>query len=374
MNSFGSRFRSRLFPHAVPVSLLFIGGCARIPEMPAVDRSSIEIVRSASSLSEIDAGFSNTLQILWFGSACHEIRLGGMSVVTDPFVTNGIKLRGLKSDGIRVKQTLGLLHPPEAVIVNHSHYDHLLDAHEALSLPDWRNAKVPLYGSATTCNLIAAWNDKHVSDRCHAVNAGDEFTPQANPRLKIRAFQGRHNPHLSCGVLLFDGTLDHPLELPDTVSDYVCGEVLNYLIEMTSPDGTTFKVVFLGGPGNPDWIPKGIAPVDVVIAPTPGVEHLDGHLIKHLEVLRPRHIVLNHFNNFLKADPDPNRPRAKDPDERTLPIDFPKAQWLAREIQKHYIAKQGVDSVFEKLHIPSLSRMTARGKARNVILIGKPRG
>ncbi len=348
------------------VAILLAAGCAQVPEMPAVDGASIEIVRSAKSLSKNDAGFVDTLQILWFGSACHEIRLGELSVVTDQFVTNGIKLRGLESDGERVRQTLGLLDPPAAVIVNHAHYDHLLDAHAALSLPDWKRARVPLFGSATSCNLVAAWKDDEVSSRCNPVNAGDEFVPRANHRLRIRAFQGRHNPHLSCGVLLFDGTLDHPPERPETVFDYVCGEVLNYLIEMSSPDGTTFRVVFLGGPGDPDWIPKGIAPVDVVIAPTPGVEHLDGHLIKHLEALRPRHIVLNHFNNFLKSD-------ASDPDERSLPIDFPKAQWLAREIQKHYIAKQGADSVFEKLHIPSLSRMTARGKARNVILIEKPR-
>lgn len=359
--------------HTAIVSLLLAGGCARVPEMPAVDGSSVQIVRSATSRSKGDAGFSDTLQILWFGSACHEIRLGDLSVVTDPFVTNGLKLRGLVSDPERVDKTLGMLDPPAAVIVNHAHYDHLLDAHAALSLPAWKNAKVPLYGSPTCCNLIAAWKDDEVSARCHPLHAGDRpvLGLPTNHRLRIHAFRGAHNPHLSCGKLFFDGTLSHAPEKPDTVFDYVCGEVLNYLLEMTSPDGTTFKVVFLGGPGDPAWIPKGIAPVDVVIVPTPGVEYLDGHLIKHLEKLRPRHIVLNHFNNFFAADAGKKHPDAKDPDERTLPIDFPKAQWLAREIQKHYIAKQGAGSVFEKLHIPSLSRMSSHGNARNVILIEK---
>lgn len=377
-------FPESLKPSALPLLplvMMLVTGCAKVAEMPAVDGATIEVVRSKESRSKGDAGFSSTLQILWFGSACHEIRLSDLGVVTDPFVTNGLTLGALDSDPHRVGETLGRLRPPAAVIVNHSHYDHLLDAHAAMSLPDWKKDRVQLFGSPTTRHLLAAWRDAEVTSRCHALTAGDAPVTSGNGRipgvpagyqLRIRAFRGAHNPHVGCGKVFLSGTLQSPPDKPDSLFDYPCGEVLNYLLEMTSPDGSAFKVVFLGGPGDPSWIPKASAPVDVVIVPTPGAAFLDKHLVRHLEILRPRHIVLNHFNNFFACDAGHDHPTAKDPDERNLPLDFPKVQWLSREIQKHYIARQDGRSGFEKLHIPSLTRMTSRGVAKNVILITKP--
>ena len=52
----------------------------------------------------------------------------------------------MTSDPERVAATFGRIAPPDAVLVNHSHHDHILDAYPAMSLPQWKARRVPLYG------------------------------------------------------------------------------------------------------------------------------------------------------------------------------------------------------------------------------------
>lgn len=151
----------------VPLLAAVFCSCMSEPRMPAMDGAVVEVRRSGVSLAPGDPGYADTLQLFWFGSGCHLIRLGHLSVMTDPFVTNGTRITNARTDPQRVAATFAKLSPPDAIVINHSHIDHLLDAYAALTLPAWRDARVPLHGGRSSRNLLAGWNDDEVLARHH---------------------------------------------------------------------------------------------------------------------------------------------------------------------------------------------------------------
>ncbi len=56
-----------------------------------------------------------------------------ISVLTDPFVTNELDLFHMGSNPQRIRTTLARIAPPDCVLINHSHHDHILDAHAAMA-------------------------------------------------------------------------------------------------------------------------------------------------------------------------------------------------------------------------------------------------
>jgi L-ascorbate metabolism protein UlaG (beta-lactamase superfamily) len=342
--------------------------CMSGPKMPAVDGAVIEVRRSDVSINKGEAGFSDTLQLYWFGSGCHVIRLGDLSVLTDPFVSNGPPLIYLKSRKERVAETFGRIEPPEAVLINHSHFDHFLDAYPALALKEWREARVPLHGGLTCRNLIAGWKDDDVTRRCHEISKGGgpvrvNGVP-AGYKLDVNAYPGTHGPHLKCGYTAFDGSVTDPLPSPPhSIDDYKTGEAFNYWIKV-SKGAKSFTVFYLGAIGDLEAIPERFPdgrPLDVVLLCAPGADKVPGYPEGALIRLKPRHVVLSHFNTFLKEDPDEQLSVGRS--------DLVRLDRLSRQIQSVCLDKKNGYPGFEKLHIPAITRMESFGIARNVIRI-----
>lgn len=357
---------------ALAIALIMLGvvamlSCARPDPLPSADGTVTEIRRSDSEILPGEAGYETTLQVKWFGSACHEIRLGELSVVTDPFVTTGPFIQPgpdqrMESDPDVVKSTLGKLRPPDAVVVNHGHHDHLLDAREALGLENWKD--VPLYGGRTCLNILAGWGDAALDARCH-----DSLellrTPVPVNGLRIRSFRGRHAPHLACGSwreTLLDGKVDSPCTRPPAfITDYKAGEVYNYLVGFPH-GGRVVRVFLLGGPLDADSLPAG--PVDVVFLCSPGGGKVDPEFrfpAAHLEKLDPRHIVINHFDN-LTAEPGS---QGREQQAALLGRDLAQLPWIVRQCQLHAASHPRL----EKIHVPALTKFDPSSRARNVIRI-----
>lgn len=356
---------------AVSVGLVvLLATCSQSPKMPAIDGAVIEIRRSDGPVSPRDPAFENTLQISWFGSACHLIQLGDIRILTDPFVTNDFKIDGMKSSPERVNQTLGRILPPDAILVNHSHHDHILDAFAAMSQPTWKSAGVPLYGGASCKNLLAGWRDLEVDKRCHALaDQAETFSvPIAGKKgckVKVTAFRTEHSPHLKCGFTLSDGFIRQPRKsAPKNLFDFKSGEVFNFLIEIKSPS-TTFTVFILGSPFDlkklPGSIPKAGTPIDVAIILAPSADNVPGYPEEHLAQLRPKHVILSHFNTFMHEDPDAQL--------AILGKDLIQIPKLSRDVQSAF-ARNNVDyPEFEKLYIPAITVIEPGGSTRNVIRI-----
>ena len=182
----------------------------------------------------------------------------------------------------------------------------------------------------------------------------------------VTAYRSNHGPHLKCGYTLANGLVDQPRTTPPShLTDFQAGEVFNYLIEMRAPGGVVFNVFYLGAPFHLDERPESLPPagtrIDVAIILAPTAEHVRGYPREHLARLRPKNIVLSHFNTFFKEDPD---------EQLALgPIDFVKMPGLSREVQSAFARNPASDPDFEKLYIPAITVMENGGGARNVIRI-----
>lgn len=344
--------------------------CMSGPPMPARSGSVIEVRRSGGTIAPGETGYDDTLQLSWFGSGCHLIRLGDLSVLTDPFVTNGIQLVDARSSDDRVAATFERLHPPQAILINHTHHDHFLDARAAMKIEAWEASSVPLYGGRTSKNLLAGWKDQELLKRCHVV---EDLAPVIVNRslrdsyhLKVQAFPSKHAPHLKCGVTFFDGVEERPRDTPpSTIFDFKAGEVYNYLVTV-SKGSVSFSIFYLGAIAKlcemPGSIPAAGTRIDVVLLCAPGADRVPGYPEQHLSRLLPRHVVLSHFNTFTKEDPDEQL--------STLGIDAIHIRDLSRSIQKVFAERDKDYPEFEALHIPAITLMDDFDQGRNVIRIG----
>lgn len=327
------------------------------PSMPATDGAIIGIQRSERSLAKSDTRYPDTLQIYWFGAGCHLIRVGDDSVLTDPFVSNGASLAFPKPDTCIVRKTLGRIGTPDAIIANHGHHDHILDAGEALTLPGWES--VTLHGGKTTCNILAGWGDS-IGERCIPLpDRVSSFSPATAAAVRITAYPGDHGPHLGCGFVAFDGKVTQKRSSPPaSIGDYRCGEVFNYLVEIGN-----FKVFYMGGIGRPELTPEIPGGVDAVILCAPGTQNVPDFPRIPLERLRPRHVIIGHHNTFLCDAPDTRLSLGA--------WDISYVDLLSRRVQEFYQNHPG-DTRFETISIPAVTVMESQHSARNVILIRKP--
>ena len=341
--------------------------CAKPARMPALDGALIEIRRSDAPLQPDDPGYATTLQLYWFGTACHLIKFGELSILTDPFVTNELRLLNMRSNPERVEATLGQISPPDAVLINHSHHDHILDAHAAMSQPTWGAQRVPLYGGTSAVNLLAGYNEGAIDPRWHTVQHERSFEIQSGSyRAKVTPHRSAHSPHLKCGLTLANGTIPQPRTTPPRkFADFQSGESFNYLVEMSAPDGTKITVFYLGTPFDIDELPNSLPPagteIDVALILAPSADNVRGYPEEHIAHLQPRHIVLSHFNTFMKEDPD----------EQLVigPLDTVKMRKLSRDLQSTFARNRDHYPEFEKLHIPAITMMKDGGNARNVLLL-----
>jgi L-ascorbate metabolism protein UlaG (beta-lactamase superfamily) len=343
---------------------LLLVTCAS-PKMPALDGAIVEVRRSDDALQPGESGYESTLQLFWFGSSCHVIQLGDLRVLLDPFVTNELKLSAMRSNPVRVAETMGRVAAPDVVLVNHSHHDHILDGYAAMSLPSWRAKAVPMYGGQSCRNLMAGWGDEEVLERCRAVADQGGALTGLPAGIKVTAYRTRHTPHLKCGFTLADGLIEEPMTRPPhKLLDFQSGETFNYLVEMRT-GGKSFTIFYLGAPYHLDEMPDSLPPagtrIDVAIMLAPTAKNARGYPQEHLAILRPRHIVLSHFNSFVTEDPDAQN--------SIVGIDFVGLADLSRDFQAAFANETVSYPEFEKMHIPAITRIEEDGATRNVIRI-----
>jgi len=203
-----------------------------------------------------------------------------------------------------------------AILVGHAHYDHLMDVpHVARRFaPSAR-----IVGSRTTANILGTWSG--VGDRVTVVNdiAGDqrtagEWLPYGS-RTRIMALRSHHAPHFD-GYTLYQGTSDAPVtEEPAWATEWVEGRTFAYLIDFMSasdPDSVAFRIYYQDAVAA---APAGFAPdaliaehpVDVAILVPATFDQVDWHPEAFVENLRPRWVLLGHWENFFTPYDAPAR-------------------------------------------------------------------
>jgi hypothetical protein len=201
-----------------------------------------------------------------------------------------------------------------AILSGHAHYDHLLDVpHVARRLAP--NAVI--LGSRTVKNTLGTWSG--VGDRVLEIDslAGDvdhagEWI-ELSPGVRVMALRSHHAAHFD-GLTLFQGTTDRMrTEEPRWAREWVDGPSYAFLIDFLDPDGgVSFRIYYQDAVAA---APRGFAPeelmaerpVDVAIFVPATFDQVDWHPEAFVDNLRPRWILLGHWENFFIPPDSPPR-------------------------------------------------------------------
>ena len=350
------------------LTCVIISACFSKRTLPVRSGMAMQVRRASYSFAKTDPQRNQTLQVAWFGSGCHMLELGNQTLLTDPFFLNTCLFDNNQKRAKKVQAMLQNLTAPQAILVNHSHFDHFLDAHTALTAPGWEEAY--LYGGWTCHYLIDSWQD-HAIEQVKVIpsTGGSKRIRQG---LEFSAYRSRHSPHLSCGKVFLDHNLSQRRTTPPScLSDFPAGETYNFFIRMRATKGPyprpEFTIFYLAAPADlekyPASVPEDLPPIDLVIVPAPGQDNVSNFPKKHLTRLRPRHILINHFNHFLTE--------SRDRRLAFLGKDLARPEDLARKIQESVIADSRWNERFEAIHIPSLTEIDSPKSSQRVILIKK---
>jgi L-ascorbate metabolism protein UlaG (beta-lactamase superfamily) len=160
---------------------------------------------------------ADSIRCRWLGVAGVEIESAGERLLIDPYLSRFPAWNALigrpapRRDPIRK-----YLRPARAVLVSHSHYDHLADVPEVC-----RSFGAIAYGSANTSAILAAHGIPPA--QIQTVRPGDDFSIAG---FAVRAFRGRHGRML--GMLPYAGRLPNRLSPPLRLSEYRMDGMLSF--------------------------------------------------------------------------------------------------------------------------------------------------
>jgi L-ascorbate metabolism protein UlaG (beta-lactamase superfamily) len=224
------------------------------------------------------------VRVTYLGTNGYQFEFDGHALLVDPYFSRvdllSIALGSrLQPDMPRVAEGMQYLaSKPEAILVTHGHFDHLLD--------------VPTVMSKTHARLIASASAVDLAKRAgapsgDAVTAGD--VRQIGP-WKIRVLAATHDRLF--GKVPFDQPETHGSGPPQSPADWICGEPLAFLIEVGG------QRIYVDSGGTPALLPPHER-VDLAIL---GMALPDSRkrLPRALERLQPRYVLPSHQDNFFR--------------------------------------------------------------------------
>jgi L-ascorbate metabolism protein UlaG (beta-lactamase superfamily) len=192
-----------------------------------------------------------------------------------------------------------------AILVGHAHYDHLMDV-PRVALAHARDARI--VGNRTVASTLGTWSG--VGDRVDVVNdsVGDMRTVgrwlRYGPRVRVMALRSKHAPHFE-GLTLYQGTRDRPMaEMPRVAAEWLDGETVAFLIDFLDDTGdVAFRIYYQDAVVAPPYgqAPEALIaerPFDVAILTPATFDQVDWHPEALVETLRPRYVLLGHWEDF----------------------------------------------------------------------------
>jgi L-ascorbate metabolism protein UlaG (beta-lactamase superfamily) len=303
----------------------------------------------------LDSKGQKSISFYYSGCAGFLIKKGNDAVLNDPFFSNQgplstLPFQTLATDTIAVskyfKKNFGQNTDQKGVIkallATHTHYDHVLDIphiyHSSLN-----RDSVLVLGSAGLKNLLMAAQAHYQStisqDHIKVIDknlAADsarsgQWFYTTNKRIKILPIITSHAPHFF-GLKMYKGKIDSLLtQVPTKASAYKEGQSLAYLIDFLSEnDQIDFRVYVQGSANSVDlgYPPSAILAqkqIDVAILCVASFAYTTRHPEAILERLKPRFILLSHWENFFKPH--------QIIDNRPLSVPFTNVEKFLQKIQ-----------------------------------------
>lgn len=248
------------------------------------------------------ADYGRIVQVQWLGVAGFHISLGGRAVLLPPLYSRhsapGVMLAPLEVEAALIDRKLPPSQGVEAIFVGHAHYDHLLEVPYLLRK---HAPRAVAYGSRTTVNILAG----------HGVPPERRIEPPLgtwvtlpSKRIRFAAFPSAHAPHVGRVLHAWTGHVERPMAKPARgAGEFLEGQPLSYLIEFLDGAGKPVFTIYYqdasapGGVGCPTLEHR---PIDVAILCVPSWKNVDGYPARTLARLRPRNVVLCHYDNFFR--------------------------------------------------------------------------
>ena len=238
----------------------------------------------------------------------------------------------------------------QAIIVGHSHYDHLLDTPW---IATHRATSANVYGSSTTRHLLASLRPElQRRNPGNEIVALDEaadsrkWVPIPNSRMRLLAIPSEHSDQFRFSAFglvwplhAFRGevTEDAPA-LPRNAAEWAEGRTFAYLLDFLDDSGRTeFRVYFQDSgthagvgfgpaPGDPEYRAVDVALI-CASGEFKGLDHPKGIITN----LRPRHVIVGHWEDFFVTQ----RAICSEKEIRGLPREDPgRIVESARDAQK----------------------------------------
>jgi len=273
-----------------------------------------------SGLVEAGPDRPDALRAVYLGTGGWIFEHAGDVVLTGPLFTNpGFVTTGLlpiRSDSVLVDRYMSRydVSAASAILVGHAHYDHLMDVPGVAR----RHAiRARVVGSRTVANTLGTWSG--LDGRIDVVDdsAADQETVgrwlRYGDGVRVMALRSHHAPHFD-GYTLYRGTRDTPrTEEPAWATDWVDGETYAFLIDfMAGPDSVAFRVYYQDAvsPAPAGFAPDALIaerPVDVAVLVPATFDQVDWHPEAFVENLRPRYVLLGHWEDFFSPMDAPTR-------------------------------------------------------------------
>ncbi len=229
------------------------------------------------------------IRVTFLGVATLLIEDGETAILTDGFFTRpsvtDVLLRKIEPDRQRIANALSRagITRLAAILVNHSHYDHVMDAPEVARLTGGL-----LVGSQSTANVGRGWGLPETQIR--VVNAGDALS---FGRFRVRVLEGRHAP--SQYAL---GAITEPLRPPVRAHAYREGGSLAFFIEYAG------KSILINASAGffPEMFRRLRADVmflGVGALGSQSEQTIDAYWDETIGVLGVRRVFLIHWDNFM---------------------------------------------------------------------------
>ena len=227
---------------------------------------------------------ADSIRVTYLGVNGFQFETHGHALLVDPYFTRvglwaGALNERVESNSTRVAEGLeNVHHNPDAILVTHAHFDHLLDVPEIM-----RRTRARLIAGPTAVRLVTSFGISGTA--CRAVKPG---SVQRIGPWTIRVVAAQHD-HLF-GKIPFNGrsTSSKPMK----ASDWVLGEPLAFVIEAAG------KRIYIDSGGIPGAPPSPrIRDVDLAIL---GVALPDSRerFAEAVRQLKPRYIFPSHQDDM----------------------------------------------------------------------------
>lgn len=242
----------------------------------------------------------STLSISYFqcGGVC--IKAGNDVVLVDPFASNPSVTSLVRTDTAAVGLIMKGVNRADikAVLVSHSHYDHLMDVPYIMKS----------YCPATT-KLFVNHTGVQISERLGVepgriidVEHDAGFTNVSNT-IRVLPIISSHPPHIG-NKKLYDGEYRR-YSMPYKKNFWRCGKPYAYLIDVMSGDEVSFRLMVQTSASNeasanlPDSLLKAKG-VDLLIMPVALYSKTPGYPASVLNIIKPKYSIIGHWENFFK--------------------------------------------------------------------------